>query len=165
MTSRGFVPCAWTLLQADCTFEKNFIFMTLLPRNPMEVGQMPQEVEVGKDKMKPVISSKRIAKPIGCSRRVCFLWRPRDSFPRGTEPWEQARERMGRREQGQKASACSQERQVSQVWGEVTPRRWDGRRDAGCLLNITLLPGLLHTRQAAWELSRATFFSHQNVER
>lgn len=40
-----------------------------------------------------------------------------------------------------------------------------GRRDAGCLLNITLLPGLLHTRQAAWELSRATFFSHQNVER
>lgn len=141
--------------------------MTLLPRNPMEVGQMPQEVEVGKDKMKPLVSSECMAKPIGFSWRVCFLRRPRDSYPRGTEPWEQARERMGRREQGQKASACSQGRQVSQVWGEVTPRRRAGRRDAGSLLNITLLPGLLHATQgqaSCLGAFQSNIFSHQNVE-
>lgn len=88
--------------------------------------------------MKPVLSSKYMK----CAHRSCVSLREQDkAIPMVGSLGNKAPHYRAR----QKARAFSQEQQVRQVWGEVTPRRRDGWHDTVVFLNITSLSGLLHT--------------------
>lgn len=100
--------------------------------------------------MKPVLSSKYMK----CAHRSCVSLREQDkAIPMVGSLGNKAPHYRA----GQKARAFSQEQQVRQVWGEVTPRR---RMDGMTQSCFSTLPHSqvcftpLKPNQAVWEFSR-----------